>query len=47
MRGDGVLKYDLVTGEETLFTTKNQGEDRLHNNWIASTYIDSQSRLWV
>ena len=47
MHGDGILKYDLKTGEEKLFTTKELGEEKLHNNWISSTYIDSSSRLWI
>ncbi len=47
IRGDGVLKYNLQTGEKTILCSQDQGENKLHNNWVASVFIDSKSRLWV
>lgn len=47
IHGDGVIKYDLSTGKKTMFSSKQQGEDRFLNDWIASLFIDSHKRLWI
>lgn len=47
IHGEGIMKYDVRTGEETLYDSGMLGEDRLHNDWIASSYIDSKKRLWI
>lgn len=47
IHGVGVMKYDVATGEKTLYDSGMLGEDRLHNDWIASSYIDSKKRLWI
>ncbi|MDE6449847.1 MAG: response regulator, partial [Muribaculaceae bacterium] len=47
IHGVGVMKYDVGTGEKTMYNSRMLGEDRLHNDWIASSYIDSKKRLWI
>ncbi|MCM1050444.1 MAG: helix-turn-helix domain-containing protein [Paenibacillus sp.] len=47
IRGDGIVRYEPESGESKFMTTQNQGEERLHNNWIASMFTDSRSRLWI
>lgn len=47
IRGDGIIRYEPASGKTRILSTQNQGEERLHNNWIASMYTDSRSRLWI
>lgn len=47
IRGDGIIRYEPESGKHKFMSTRDQGEERLHNNWIASMYTDSRSRLWV
>ncbi len=47
VHGDGMIKYNQSTGEKTMFSSKQQGEDRFLNDWIASMFIDSHKRLWI
>ena len=47
--GKGLIKYNTVTGESTLFSmTQNRGKlGVLCNDWIRALYIDRYGMLWI